>query len=330
MSRCKVSFIIPVYNFEDYIVICVESIIHQSYSDIEIIIVDDGSTDRTADICDKLANEDSRIRVLHKRNNGVSYARNKGLEVAKGDYVVFVDADDYIAPDFTDYMLGLVRANNSDFGLSLNCFCNKTDSQVAQDNVAVLEPNDAVALLLSPRVTVGSWNKIFRRDFLNDNNIRFSTDLFYGEGLHFIVRAANASNNIVVGQRKVYFYRRNNFESATSKFNIENSHNGWKALSLIENYLGTPSRNVRLMLEWHKTQFRMGTVIRILECKRKSEYREHFLECLRYVRRNTWRSLFVGEVSLYKKMLLLGCCVCPRVMAYLDLLRRRSIANASV
>ena len=102
-----ISIIVPCYNVERYVEQCIRSIMGQSYKNIEIITVDDGSPDNSSQILDKLANEDSRIKVIHKQNAGVSAARNSGLDVATGDYVVFVDGDDYLAPDYVDYMLQL-------------------------------------------------------------------------------------------------------------------------------------------------------------------------------------------------------------------------------
>ena len=94
-----ISIIVPIYNVELYLEKCIESIINQTYKDIEVILINDGSTDKSGIICDKYAKIDDRIIVLHKENGGVSSARNKGLDIAKGDYIAFVDPDDYIEPN---------------------------------------------------------------------------------------------------------------------------------------------------------------------------------------------------------------------------------------
>ena len=103
--RCvigKISIIVPIYNAEKYLARCIESILRQTYSDLEIILVDDGSVDDSADICDTFAFQDERILVFHQANGGVSVARNLGLKKATGDFVMFVDADDCIEPDLFD------------------------------------------------------------------------------------------------------------------------------------------------------------------------------------------------------------------------------------
>ena len=99
-----ISIIVPIYNVELYLEKCIESIINQTYKDIEVILINDGSTDKSGIICDKYAKIDDRIIVLHKENGGVSSARNKGLDIAKGDYIAFVDPDDYIEPNMYEEM----------------------------------------------------------------------------------------------------------------------------------------------------------------------------------------------------------------------------------
>lgn len=232
-----VSVIIPAFNVESYIQQCIKSIQDQTVKEIEIIAVDDGSTDATGDILDALAQRDKKITVIHQENNGVSIARNKGLDVAAGEYVVFVDGDDFLARDFLEYMLGLAKSSNSDFCLSLNCFTKHGEAQIAQDKTEQIDNKEATALLLSPRIKVGCWNKIYRREFLNENNIRFSPELHYGEGLHFITTVSQRANHVTIGRRKVYYYRRNNIYSTTTKFNIDNILNGEKAINLIEEQL---------------------------------------------------------------------------------------------
>ena len=100
-----ISVIVPVYNVEEYVEKCVLSIINQTYKNLEIILVDDGSTDNSGKICDEIAIKDNRIKVIHKKNGGLSDARNVGIDIAKGDYLGFVDSDDYIDPDMYSILL---------------------------------------------------------------------------------------------------------------------------------------------------------------------------------------------------------------------------------
>ena len=188
MERCLISIIVPAYNVEKYIEKCAMSRFCQTYTDIVHILVDDGSNDSTPIIVDKLVSIDNRVQVIHKHNGGVSSARNKGIEVSQGQYLVFVDGDDYLAPDYIEYMLSLVRQENADFGLSTDCFVLDSEPQISFDVKRIMTSAEATALLIGPRVIVGCWNKIFKRQFVLDNNLSFSTSLLYGEGfVKFII-----------------------------------------------------------------------------------------------------------------------------------------------
>ena len=326
----KVSFIIPCYKVELYIEECIKSIMNQTYNNIEIIPVDDGSPDNSGSILDRLAQIDNRIKVVHKENGGVSSARNVGLEVATGEYIVFVDGDDYIAVDYTDYMMGMIQEFNAEMALSINSYMVSGEKQVNNDIISCYTSEEATALLLGPRVTVGCWNKIYKKSLLDDNNLRFSTSQYYGEGLFFITTATQLTNRIAVGLRKVYYYRRNNYSSVCTKFNIDNFYNGYTSLNLIDENLRIRTPHVLAMLSWHRCQFKMGTVVRIKEANAVCEYKQYYVESLSYVRKHTWQCVFIRGISLYKKGLLIGTCISPWVMAQLDKYRRKRIERNSV
>jgi len=325
-----VSIIVPTYNFGSYIGKCLNSILNQTYPNVEVIVVNDGSTDDSKDIIDAYVLKDYRVKAIHKRNEGVSVARNVGLDMAKGDYVLFVDGDDYLSIDHVSYMLNLVKKNDAEFGVSLNCFTKHGEVQVNNNVSYCISSNDAVALLLSPRVIVGCWNKIYSKALLDAHSIRFSKELFYGEGLHFITRVAYMSNCVAIGNRKVYYYRRNNYASATSKFNIEKLQNGEKAIEMIAEEIQLNDDNVRNMLEWHRTQFKMGIIVRLIESGNKTKYLDYYHESYNYLIKSVCRNIFRWNISLYKRLLLIGSCISPTLMASLDKRRRKHIADDSV
>lgn len=113
-----VSVIIPVYNVEQYLENCVRTVINQTYSELEIILIDDGSTDKSSSLCDKLANEDDRITVVHKQNEGLGAARNDGIKISAGAYLVFIDSDDYISIDYVSELLKILKLTKSDLIIS--------------------------------------------------------------------------------------------------------------------------------------------------------------------------------------------------------------------
>lgn len=329
-KRVAVSVVVPAYNVENYIEQCVLSVLNQSYSCCELIIIDDGSTDGTPQILDKLADRNDSIRVIHKENVGVSAARNTGIDTAKGDYIVFIDGDDYLAPDFVEYMVGMAQKTGADFCLSKNCFTHKNESQTEKEQMEVLDPADATALLLSPTVIVGCWNKMFSRKLLNDKQIRFATDLFYGEGLHFIITVAQRANCVAVNNQKAYYYRRNNALSATTRFRIESVYNVEKSINRIEKELTVSGDNVMDMLLLHRAMYNIGAITKLLNNNVKKQYLSDYKRWLKFNRANIARILSSKRISTYRKCLLLGGCISPSLMAQLDVWRRKKIAADSV
>ncbi|WP_302608439.1 glycosyltransferase family 2 protein [uncultured Bacteroides sp.] len=329
-GKYLVSIIIPAYNVEKYIEECVLSVTKQSYANIEILVVDDGSSDNTPTIIDRLAVLDKRVVVIHQKNAGVSAARNTGIDVSKGEYVVFVDGDDYIAPDFVEYLLGIVETTGAELCLSLDSFTKKGERQVQNEYIEILSPQKATALLLSPRIIVGSWNKIYKKSVLQKNNLRFSSHLFYGEGLFFYTTFSQLCTKVGIGNRKVYYYRRDNYESATTRFNINALINGDLAIDEIRENLKIHTPCIDLMLDLHKCLFNMGAVVRIKANHKEKEYVQEYRKFKSYLHKNTLKLLFKRKVPLYRKGLLLGTCINPSFMAWLDSLRRKHIAANSV
>ena len=329
---CKqlVSVIVPCYNVEKYVEKCIQSISSQTYRYLEIIPVDDGATDKTSLILDKLAKDDQRIRVIHKRNEGVSSTRNTGLEAAKGDYVVFVDGDDYLAPDFVEYMLDMAQASGADMCISKNCFTSDQEIQVKEESLDILNPSEATALLLSPRVIVGCWNKIFKKSFIDKFQLSFLTDLYYGEGLYFITRAAQLANHVACGNKKVYYYRRNNEVSATSKYNINKYYNGEKSLDKIHNDLVLNDTGIETMFALHKSLFCLGALSQTYAHHLQEAHHEDCKHWRTIISNYLKKLLLSRKVSLYRKALLLSGYLCPGLVSKLDMWRRKRIANKSV
>ncbi|MEK6518581.1 glycosyltransferase family 2 protein [Bacillus thuringiensis] len=329
-SKFLVSIIVPAYNVDKFIEKCLSSILEQTYINIEVIVVDDGSTDKTGQLIDNISQQDSRVSVIHKKNAGVSAARNSGIEISTGDYLVFVDADDYIAQDYVEYMLSLIENTGSEFCLSKCCYTKSGEKQTEDEYIEKLKPEDATALLLSPDVIVGCWNKIFKRSFVVDNNLKFSTTLFYGEGLSFITTASQLSNSVGVGNRKVYYYRRNNEASATTKFNIEKIYNGEKALENIRKQLIINSQKINTMHDLHLCLFYLGAIVKIKNHHLEKKYQQDYKRWSSYLRYNTFKLMTKREISLYRKMMLVGGGVSPWMMMKLDNYRRRHISENSV
>lgn len=324
-----VSVIVPVYNVERYIKECIDSILQQTYKSIEVLIIDDGSPDNSAYIVNEIIKNDSRIRLITKENGGVSSARNVGLDNANGEYVIFVDADDFLAKDAIKYLMWLVSKTEADFCFSKNCFTRRNEPQIEKDKIQKMSPEEAVALLLSPRIIVGCWNKIYSLDFLKRNNIRFSNTLFYGEGLNFITVCAIKSASIGVGERKTYYYRRSNETSATTKFDIQKMYNGEKALQKIKKEITIKSSLIDNMFDLHMALFCLGAVTKLINAGQKNRYINDYKRWNVILKRNTYRLMLTKDISLYRKMMLFGGVISPQFLAFLDKKRRKKISQGS-
>lgn len=229
-SNPLVSIIIPVYNVEMYLDECFNSLIIQTYKNIEIIFVDDGSTDKSGKKLDEFQKSDTRVKVIHKENGGVSSAKNVGIKNAMGEYITFVDPDDYIMSDYIEYLLGLIVNNKADVAISKGIYDNYNMKSEKKDTIVSFNSKEALIDILTFNMSVAVWNKIYTSNLIKNNNIFFYEDIYMGEGFNFNVKCFSLSNKIMVGYHKVYFYRRDNNNSATTKFKIDKWKNAIYAI----------------------------------------------------------------------------------------------------
>ena len=320
MSK-KVSVIIPVYNVENYLHKCVTSIINQDYSNLEIILVNDGSTDNSLNICNELKNSDKRIVVIDKKNAGVSSARNVGIDKSTGDFITFIDADDWLEPDFVSYMLKLIDSNSAEFALSKNCFINDDVNQI-DDNITILNKVESTSLLLSPRVEVGCWNKIYNRKFLLKNNIRFNEKHFFGEGLIFITEVSQKSNKTVVGEKRVYHYRQDNLESATKKYKYKNFINGEESLDYIKNNLIISDDEIYKQLNLHYCLFYCNAIYSTAINKQQNNYSDKFKYWKEKAEKYSKMVLKYDDVSVKRKIIIWLTINCTNLYILLKKIRK--------
>ncbi|NME82447.1 glycosyltransferase [Clostridium sp. SM-530-WT-3G] len=224
-----ISIIVPVYNVENYLGKCIDSIINQSFYDIEIILIDDGSTDNSGKICDQYKLKDNRIKVIHKINGGLSSARNCGLDIAKGEYIGFVDSDDYIDKYMYEKMINNLKENNSDIVIcDMNYYLNGTDiSNNKFRDFGVLNREDTLLKYLNHSYFKShAQNKLYKKYLFN--NLRFPEGKLFEDVATFYKVIGN-SNRISFVNEKLYYYNQGNGNSITKKkFNLKN-------LDLIDN-----------------------------------------------------------------------------------------------
>ncbi len=221
----KISIIVPVYNVENVLRYCVDSILNQTFRDFELILIDDGSTDKSGEICDKYALNNSNIVVEHIENQGVSKARNTGIELAKGEYICFIDSDDYVDKEFIKEMASKAE-EGFDFVITAyhwtKDYNNSTIKNVIYKDDEIYSVVDKNNLMeLSNLVLLSQpWNKMFKRDILIDNSIRMPEDISLGEDTVFVYRYLSCiiNDSFCVINKPLYFYFSNNANSLLNKY----------------------------------------------------------------------------------------------------------------
>lgn len=230
INDVKVSIVIPVYNVKKYLNECVGSVIEQTYEQIEIILVDDGSTDGSGYICDELALRDKRIVVVHKENSGVVDARNVGIQYATGEYCIFVDGDDWISPDFVEKMVdtfsefnpdmvccGFVRTEGKD---SPYCINVQSDFSVGF-YIGQRFLNEIVPYILAGRngkvFPTTLWGKAYKTELCKSVLPRVASELKYSEDGCAVVLCLSVCNSIYITDKCLYFYRDNPYSLTANK-----------------------------------------------------------------------------------------------------------------
>lgn len=188
MHKPLISVIIPVYNVETYLDACIQSLMEQSYSNFELILVDDGSVDSSGDICDCWTKKDSRIKVIHQRNKGVSFARNAGLDIMSGQYCTFVDSDDFVQPDFLKHLVDAIEKNHADVAFGGYVKIYPADRKV--------EVNHKFEVLEISKLQERLWggygyannvcSKLYKSSIIKKFNLRFDEQLTNSEDVLFL------------------------------------------------------------------------------------------------------------------------------------------------
>lgn len=229
-----ISVIVPVYNVERYLRECVDSILNQTYEDFEVLLVDDGSTDGSGNICDEYASKDKRVRVIHKPNGGVSSARNIGLDNARGAWLTFCDSDDFVGPDYILNLIGGVERPEIDLVFNY--------AVVQSNGVAIPEKypektisvNNLDDLFLNNDLIwhTSTWSKLFNKQIIADAGLRYCEDVHIGEDAIFLFSYLLNCREIKVVCTCDYHYIIRNDQSLTRRLNTFKSENkGYEAIN---------------------------------------------------------------------------------------------------
>ena len=294
-----ISVIIPVYNVEKYLKKCIDSVINQTYTNLEIILVSDTSPDNCEKICDDYAEKDSRIKVIHKEKNGLSAARNAGIDIASGKYIGFVDSDDYIALDMYELLYKNILKENADISACgfYDCFINRIPKKNKPQYI-VVEKEKAIHEALVGDVRVNAWNKLYKSEIFDD--IRYPVGKIAEDAFIIIDILMKCRKVVYTSEQKYYYCRRENSLSAAASpagsfGNIEAYRKNYDKINL--NF-----PNLRAEALSAKCVAYFSTLDKIINFNDKNLYIKEEKEITDFLRKNSFFLIFKAPVSLKRKV----------------------------
>ena len=277
-----ISVIVPIYNSEKHLNKCVDSILNQTYKDLEIILIDDGSTDNSPKICDEYAKNDNRIKVIHKENGGLSSARNAGLKIATGEYITFVDSDDYIDVTMYEKMHASIKKPNADICMCGSKTVDKNCKEIARDILPddCLFTGEDIILNFVIKLKTAVWNKLFRYEIVK--NIHFPPGRVHGEDLVFLSMFLDKTTTMSTVSDACYFYFKRQNSITTSRFSERAFDEIYCKDISRENFVNTFPEYSQLFLVW-PFKARMNILRKIITTcpekykKTQKDYTEYIL-----------------------------------------------------
>lgn len=281
-----ISIIVPIFNVENYLEQCIQSIVNQTYRNLEIILLDDGSSDRCPQICDKWATKDNRIKVIHKKNGGVSSARNYGLKISKGKYIGFVDSDDYVNPTMYEELLNCLIKTNTKISI-----CGYYELN-AHETIPKCIPNNVISsdkfleYIFNDTFVSVLWNKLFSRELFFDNNklILFNEDIYLGEDALMLVSVAKTGVTVSTYNKCLYNYRILNNGLSQGIIN-NNKISLIKALDLINDKCKVKSTNIIRLAKNFSVNRRIYILTELYQSN-IFEKNQYIFELKKYIKKN--------------------------------------------
>lgn len=298
----KVSVVVPIYNVEPYLERCIQSLLNQSLKDIEIILVDDGSPDHCPQMCDEYAQKDSRIKVIHKQNGGLSSARNAGLDIANGEYVAFVDSDDYTSTEAYHTLYHKANVENADIAYAgfILQKSNGSESECFQLNETF--ENENIANFLSSmifdnkpykdKIWMSVWNGIYKRELMESHKIRFQSErLFLSEDILFHTQLIPLCKKIICLPNTFYHYCYNG-TSLTHSFNTNKIDNNFR---LYESLLQTSKKygltNIDTSIQLFLINYTRGVILKGIILSDMS-FQDKYKYCQKVYEYKEWKNVF--------------------------------------
>lgn len=297
MTNVKVSVIVPIYNVEKYLDRCISSLLDQTYSDLEIILVDDGSPDKSPEICDNYVLKYSNVKVVHKANGGLSDARNAGLSVATGDYIMFIDSDDYAETNMVEKLLEIAILNNSEvviFGYFTD-YVDENENLLSTRETPAINGNynkSSFKNIPIDNEMIGllgyAWNKFYRTEIIKTNNMKFSKGITLVEDILFNGPFLMQCKNISFVEDMFVHYMQRPRITLGNKFYENYFELKMMAIESVENLLIHWNKSENEIIEnKHKSEFNaLKSTVRLLSVssnynnKEKVEYLKEFFKII--------------------------------------------------
>ncbi len=270
-----VSIIVPIYNAEKYLDSCIQSVLRQTYTNWELILIDDGSTDKSGRIAEEYGFADERITVFHQKNLGVSLARNQGIDEATGNYVVFLDADDELIEDCLAKTVNIAEETNADVVAGRSC----ENQELFQDRIIWTGAEALENSLKDHLFTYSAYAKLIRREFIGKT--RFTPDIRINEDSYFVFQLLCKQNVFVLTNDVIYFYRANSESSSRTVFS-EKYFDILKVSDLKYKKIEEQFPQMHDLAKNMLLKARMN-VLRILAVRTRDEYRDVEKKLLEYI-----------------------------------------------
>ena len=285
MLQPLISVIVPCYNVEEYLPKCIESILNQTYRNLEILLVDDGSPDNCGRICDEYAAKDSRIRIIHKKNGGLSDARNAALDVMTGEYVTFIDSDDYVSDDYVEYLYKIIKESGVKLSVSsYQTFVDDSSAEICTNNplfVKIVHTNDALTGMFYQQIfDTSAWAKMYHRSLFSDG-IRYPKGWLY-EDLPTTYRLMMKCDYIAFGNYRSYFYRIRNTSIEGAPFKPLKYESCIKIIRQLETDKKKMPKGVQHALSCRIVSFAFHILLEIPQ--KENEMRRNLLDIIRQKR----------------------------------------------
>ena len=294
----KISVIVPIYNVKEYLNRCLDSILCQTYKNIELILIDDGSTDGSEKICDDYAKKDNRVVVYHQKNSGVSASRNKGLELATGEYIGFVDSDDYINEEMYEKLLNCLKLNNASISMCKYQLLNygSVPKEINNTGEIVYPQIDAMKrVIISYEITSHLWNKLYKKELWD--GITFPIGKKF-EDLAVMYLVIEKINKLSILNENLYYYTRRQ-GSIMKTINTELLDNMREAFIIRNKYLENKYDYYRKEIEISKVKYNKMSIDYLFLGKLK-DYQNKEIVMLEY---KICKKIFWKNIKYMKKIL---------------------------